>query len=222
MGEWLDISTVCYIAYRLAANGRDFFTRPEMHPLSEKQANVLRFIVNFARKNGYQPSFREIGAAFEGIKSSTVAYYIKVLRKKGILRQGSSKARALKLASPATVRGLSGVRIRAYPILGRVPAGSPGRPGRRGTPKAYSLRISGDSMIGAGIHDGDLVIVQQKRSARSGEIVVATTPDGEWTVKRLRRRRQGYRLEPENRKFAPIGQPFKVVGRVMGVFRPVI
>jgi len=76
-------------------------------------------------------------------------------------------------------------------------------------------------MIGAGIHDGDLVIVQQKRSARSGEIVVATTPDGDWTVKRLRRIRRVYRLEPDNRKFASICQPFKIVGRVKGVFRPV-
>jgi repressor LexA len=192
-----------------------------MHPLSQKQGKILRFIVNFSRKNGFQPTFREIGAAFEGIKSSTVADYIKVLKKKGILRQGSSKARALKLASPATIRGLTGVRIRAYPIMRRVPAGKPGRRGPRGSPKAYLLRISGDSTVGAGIHNGDLVIVQQQGSARSGEIVVATTPDGEWTVKRLRRRRQVYRLEPDNRKFASICQPFKIVGKVMGVFRPV-
>jgi repressor LexA len=192
-----------------------------MHPLSPKQDKILRFIVNFARKNGFQPTFREIGAAFEGIKSSTVAYYINVLRKKGFLGRGSSKARALELASPATIRGLTGVSIRAYPILGRVPAGRPGRRGPRGSPKAYLLRISGDSMMGAGIHDGDLVIVQPQSSARSGEIVVATTPNREWTVKRLRRIRQVYRLEPENPRFAAIWKPFKIVGRVMGVFRPV-
>ena len=192
-----------------------------MHPLSPKQDKILRFIVNFARKNGFQPTFREIGAAFEGIKSSTVAYYINVLRKKGFLGRGSSKARALELASPATIRGLTGVSIRAYPILGRVPAGRPGRRGPRGSPKAYLLRISGDSMMGAGIHDGDLVIVQPQSSARSGEIVVATTPNREWTVKRLRRIRQVYRLEAENPRFASIRQPFKIVGRVMGLFRPV-
>jgi repressor LexA len=192
-----------------------------MQPLSQKQGKILRFIVNFARKNGFQPTFREIGSAFDGIKSSTVAYYINVLRKKGILGQGSSKARALKLASPATIRGLPGIRIRAYPILGRVPAGRPGGRGPRGSTKAYLLRISGDSMIGAGIHDGDLVIVQPQGSARSGEIVVATTPNRAWTVKRLRRRGRGYRLEAENPKFAPIGEPFKIVARVMGVFRHV-
>jgi len=115
-----------------------------MHLLSQKQGKILRFIAGFARKNGYPPTFREIGAAFDGIKSSTVAYYIKVLTRKGMLTQAASKARALKLASPATIHGLAGVRIRAYPILGRVPAGSPGKPGRRGSPKAYLLRISGD------------------------------------------------------------------------------
>ena len=76
-------------------------------------------------------------------------------------------------------------------------------------------------MIGAGIHDGDLVIVQRQSSARSGEIVVATTRDGDWTIKRLRRIKQTYRLESDDPKFASICQLFKVVGRVMGVFRPV-
>jgi SOS-response transcriptional repressor LexA len=83
------------------------------------------------------------------------------------------------------------------------------------------LRISGDSMIGAGIHDGDLVIVQLQGSARSGEVVVASTPDGDWTVKRLRRRGRIYRLEAENPKFASICKPFKIVGRIMGVFRTI-
>ena len=76
-------------------------------------------------------------------------------------------------------------------------------------------------MIGAGIHNSDLVIVQPQCSARSGEIVVATTPDREWTVKRLRLRGQVYRLEADNPKFASIGPPFKIVGKVMGVFRHV-
>jgi repressor LexA len=76
-------------------------------------------------------------------------------------------------------------------------------------------------MIGAGIHDGDLVIVHPQGSARSGEIVVASTPDGDWTVKRLRRIRGIYRLEAENPNFGSIRQPFKIVGRVMGVFRHV-
>src|SRR3981081_3590241 len=96
-----------------------------MHPLSEKQKKVLRFIAEFARENAYPPSFREIGAGCGGIKSSTVAYYIKVLTRKGVLSQGSSKARDLKLASTSATCGLAGLGIRGYPILGRIPAGKP-------------------------------------------------------------------------------------------------
>ena len=76
-----------------------------MYSLSTKQNRVLRFIGDFGRKQGYAPSFREIGAAVGGIKSSTVAYYIKVLKKKGTIKQDPSKARALKLASPASIPG---------------------------------------------------------------------------------------------------------------------
>jgi repressor LexA len=68
-----------------------------MHALSQKQSKILRFIVNFARKRGYQPTFREIGATFEGIKSSTVAYYIKVLRKKGILKKRGFQSAGLAI-----------------------------------------------------------------------------------------------------------------------------
>jgi repressor LexA len=96
-----------------------------MQPLSEKQEKVLRFIAEFARKNGCPPSFREIGAGCGGIKSSTVAYYIKVLTKKGVLRQRFSKARGLKLASASATCGMAGLGTRGYPILGRIPAGKP-------------------------------------------------------------------------------------------------
>src|SRR5260370_2361190 len=93
-----------------------------MHVLSEKQKKILRFIAEFARENAYPPSFREIGAACGGIKSSTVAYYIKVLTKKGVLRQRSSKTPDLKLASAPETCGLAGLRNRRYSILGRIPA----------------------------------------------------------------------------------------------------
>jgi repressor LexA len=205
-----------------------------MRPLTEKQEQILRFIAGFARKNGYPPSFREIGAAFRGIKSSTVAYYINVLTKKGILTRHSAKARALNLASAAIMCGLAGLGTRGYPILRRVPPGKPSliEEEIKGTlwlderlcrsTRAYLLRISEDSMIGAGIHDGDLVIVRPQRAAQSGDIVVARTPDGEGTVKRLRQTSQTYSLEAENPKYASIHEPFDVVGRVIGVIRHVI
>src|SRR5258708_14613116 len=136
-----------------------------MHVLSEKQEYILRFIAEFARENAYPPSFREIGAACGGIKSSTVAYYIKVLTKKGILRQRSSKARDLKLASAPATCGLAGLGTRGYPILGRIPAGKPNLMEEEiedtlwlderlcRSREAYLLRITGDSMSGAeGFH----------------------------------------------------------------------
>jgi repressor LexA len=162
-----------------------------MHVLSEKQEKILRFIAEFARENAYPPSFREIGAACGGIKSSTVAYYIKVLTKKGILRQRSSKARDLKLASPSATCGLAGLGTRGY--LGRIPAGKPNLVEEEiedtlwlderlcRSREAYLLRITGDSMIGAGVFHGDLVIVRAQRTADPGDIVVARTPDSEGT-----------------------------------------
>src|ERR1022692_4432408 len=148
-----------------------------MHSLSEKQERILQFIAEFARENSCPPSFREIGAGCGGIKSSTVAYYIKVLTKKGVLRQGSSNARDLKLASPSATIGLVGLGTRAYPILGSVPAGRPNLIEEESedtlclderlcrSREAYLLRITGDSMIGAGIFDGDLVMVRAQRTA---------------------------------------------------------
>ena len=202
-----------------------------MHVLSEKQQKILRFIAEFARENAYPPSFREIGAACGGIKSSTVAYYMKVLAKKGILRRGSSKARDLKLASAPATCGLAGLGTRGYPILGRIPAGKPNLMEEEiedtlwlderlcRSREAYLLRITGDSMIGAGVFHGDLVIVRAQRTANPGDIVVARTPDGEGTVKTLRQNGQTYCLAAENPKYALNHQPFDVVGKVMGVIR---
>jgi len=202
-----------------------------MHSLTEKQERILRFIAEFGRENGCPPSFREIGAACGGIKSSTVAYYITVLTKKGVLRQRSSKARDLKLASARATCGLAGLGTRGYPILGRIPAGKPNLIEEEiedtlwlderlcRSREAYLLRISGDSMIGAGVFHGDLVIVRAQRTADPGDIVVARTPDGEGTVKTLRQKGQTYCLAAENPKYSLIHQPFDVVGKVMGVIR---
>ena len=202
-----------------------------MHVLSEKQEKILRFIAEFARENAYPPSFREIGAACGGIKSSTVAYYMKVLAKKGVLRRGSSKARDLKLASARATCGLAGIGTRGYPILGRIPAGKPNLMEEEiedtlwlderlcRSREAYLLRMTGDSMIGAGVFHGDLVIVRAQRTAEPGDIVVARTPDGEGTVKTLRQKGQTYCLAAENPKYALIHQPFDVVGKVTGVIR---
>lgn len=202
-----------------------------MQTLTKNQERVLRFISDFAKEQGFPPSVREIGSALGGIKSSTVAYYLKVLIKKRKLERGSSRARDLRLPSGMSTYGMAGVGMRSHPVLGTVPAGRPNlveenvedtiwlddRISR--SKDSYLLHVKGDSMIGASILEGDLVIVKPQRTANPGEIVVAVTPDGEGTVKTFRRKGETPWLEAANPNYAPIPGPFEVVGKVVGVMR---
>ena len=202
-----------------------------MRPLTKSQENVLRFINDFTRENGMPPSFSEIGKALGGIKSSTVFYYVQVLIKKGFLRQGSSKARDLRLASAVTAAGLTGVGTRGCHVLGQVPAGKPALAQEEiedtlwlderlcKSKDAYLLRIKGDSMIGVGIHDKDLVIVRPQKDADPGNIVVALVDGDDGTVKTLRGRGPQAYLEPANPSYEPIRRAFQIVGKVIGVIR---
>ncbi|MBI5244521.1 MAG: repressor LexA [Elusimicrobia bacterium] len=202
-----------------------------MRPLTKSQERVLRFIADFAGEQGFPPTVREIGAALDGIKSSTVAYYIRVLIKKGKLERGSSRARDLRLAAAPATFGISGIGTRGHPILGGVPAGRPNlveenvedilwldeRISR--SKDSYLLRVKGDSMMDLGILEGDLVVVKPQKVAESGDIVVAATPDGEGTVKTLRRKDGRLFLEAANPKHSPIPEPFEVAGKVIAVIR---
>ncbi len=202
-----------------------------MHSLTKSQEKVLRFLNDFTRENGMPPSYSEIGAALGGIKSSTVFYYVQVLIKKGFLRQGSSRARDLRLASPVTAGGLTGVGTRGCPVLGQVPAGRPALAQEEiedtlwlderlcKARDTYLLRVKGDSMIGTGIHDKDLVIVRPQKDADPGEIVVALVHGEEGTVKTLRGKGPHSYLEPANPNYEPIRQEFQIVGKVIGVIR---
>ncbi len=199
--------------------------------LTPGQEKVLRCVADFSREKGFPPSVREIGRACGGIKSSTVAYYIDVLEKKGVLSRGSSRARDLRLADGPATYGLAGVGTRGHPVLGRVPAGKPNlaqdevedtiwldeRVSR--SKDSYLLKVKGDSMNGVGILEGDMIIVRPQPSAESGEVVVALTPEGEGTVKTFRRSAKGLFLEPANPRYSPIPMPFRVVGKVVGVVR---
>jgi repressor LexA len=205
------------------------FTIARVKALTEKQENILRFIAGFTRLNGVQPSYREIAAGCR-ITVGTVQHYVRVLAKKGVLEPPSSRARGLKLAS-SPLCGLTGVGTRGYAILGRVPAGKPNlihdevedtlwmdeRLCR--SRDAYLLRVTGDSMIGTGIFHGDLAVVRPQKAADPGDIVVARTPDGEGTVKTLKKKGDRYFLQPENPRYVPIHDEFEVVGKVVGVLR---
>lgn len=195
-------------------------------PLTDRQAQVLGFIKDYITKHGYPPARREIMRRFRMRSTRGVDRHLEALEKKGHLSCGRG-ARAL------TVNGLG--TIRKIPIIGRVAAGQPilALENIEGTlaidPKvvpwdgAFFLKVRGDSMVGAGIQDGDFVLVRPKTDAESGEIVVAVI-EGEATVKRFTRKDNRIELEAANPAYAPIvvaagSGEFRIVGKVVALFR---
>jgi len=205
-----------------------------MRGLTKRQQLVLEFIQESIQENGFPPTLREIGAHF-GIRSTNgVNDHLLALQRKGYLRRQDMKSRALRPTASAT-----GVP-REVPLVGRVAAGQPllaienleGTlrvdsgllPGEGGN--YFALRVRGESMIGAGILDGDIVFVRQQEEAASGTIVVAMVGD-EATVKTLYRDGERLRLQPSNPAVAPIvvgrddGRTLRILGIVVGVYRKV-
>lgn len=186
---------------------------------SDKSEQILRFVGQFIQENGYAPSVREIGAAV-GLKSTaSVSYHLKALQDKGLLQGGQIKGRKRAIAT--------GVRAGQIPIVGVVTAGIPilavenqeGTLPWEGDPDCFALRVRGDSMIGAGILSGDMVVVRPQQTADDGQIVVARLED-EATVKRLRRRNGQIWLMPENPAYPPIdGRQAQLIGVVKAVIR---
>lgn len=187
---------------------------------SDKQEKILQFINSYVEEQGYPPTVREICQAV-GLKSTaTVAYHLDELKRQGRIVGEKSKRRAISLPErPA------GGRI---PILGVVAAGQPilafedveGYLPWEGDNNCYALRIRGDSMIGAGILDGDKVVVRPQSDAREGDIVIALLDD-EATCKRYHRDRTGnFWLLPENDAYEPIpGNQALILGKVKAVMR---
>ena len=185
---------------------------------STKQEEILAFLRRFSAENGYAPSVREIGAAV-GLKSTaSVHYHLEELKSRGLIEMDGTKNRDISL--PDSGKG----RI---PVVGVVTAGLPILAGENiegsipwdGDPACFALRVRGDSMVGAGILDGDRVVVRPQQSADQGDIVVALLGD-EATVKRLRRDRNGVWLMPENPAYEPIdGREASILGKVCAVVR---
>ena len=210
-----------------------------MEPLTPSQRKVLAFVQEFATRHRFAPTAREIAGRF-GIAEKNAFYYLDVLERKGFLRRRPHHPRRIEFTGKA---GPYRPPLRV-PVLGRVPAGPPREaveeageellldPLLAGGEEVYALRVKGDSMTGAGIRDGDYVLVRPQEGAEDGEIVVAVV-DGEATVKRLRRAEGGIRLEAENPAFPPLflpapGSPaadgasspaLRVAGKVVGLFR---
>lgn len=202
-----------------------------MYPdLSLRQTNILEFIKDQIRKKGYPPAVREIGEAVGLLSSSTVHGHLQTLEDKGYIRRDPTKPRAIEILDSSSDL-LDAKKVVHIPIIGRVTAGQPilAVENIEGTfplpadfvrqDDDFMLKVQGESMIGAGILDGDFIIVRQQNEARNGEIVVALIGE-EATVKRFYKERTLIRLQPENPCMEPIySQNVSILGKVVGVFR---
>ncbi len=205
--------------------------------LTARQQEIWNYLVEYVDRHGYPPTVREIGERVGLASPSTVHAHLANLERAGLLRRDPTKPRALELLGRERREPDSAsadqLEIARLPLLGEIAAGGPllaeqnieeYLPMPASTKGDFLLRVKGESMIEAGILDGDLVIVQRAQDARNGEIVVALAGDDESldeaTVKTFYREKNGIRLQPENASMEPIRSPHvQVLGRVVGVFR---
>lgn len=200
-----------------------------MKPLRPQQQRVLDFICRQVAEQGYPPSVREICRELGFRSSSTAHHYLETLEELGYIERLPSRPRAIRVLEPAGVSRLP--QCRYVPLIGRIRAGQPlfaeeNREGFFPLPAEFAaggeyfiLRVEGESMSGAGIQDGDLVIVRRQKTVENGEIGVFLLGD-EATVKRFYREKDIIRLQPANDQFEPIlTRQVEVLGRVTGLFR---
>jgi repressor LexA len=204
--------------------------------LTARQQEILQFLGTYVDEHGYPPTVREIGDAVGLASPSTVHAHLANLERVGLLRRDPTKPRALELVGRPKPVAAEDQGFALLPLVGRIAAGGPmlaaedvedrvAVPDQLGSKADYLLRVTGDSMIEAGILDGDLVVVRQQDDARDGEYVVALVGDDESadeaTVKTFRRDPDGrVRLQPENSALEPIyADHVRVLGKVVGVLR---
>ncbi|MGN6733442.1 MAG: transcriptional repressor LexA [Candidatus Binatia bacterium] len=196
--------------------------------LTSRQKEIYDFLLKTIREKGFAPSIHEIGRRFKIASTNGVSDHLKALERKGYIRRVGK--RALEVVN---TWGKSALTVtREVPVLGRVPAGKPflseeniegtiALPEDMAGEKTFALQVKGDSMIGAGIMDGDRVIVKQQGTAENGDIVCAVI-DGEATLKRFFKKDGTITLKAENEKYAPItvsAGDFRIAGRVIGLLR---
>jgi repressor LexA len=198
--------------------------------LTKRQQEIFEFVKRYVGEHGYPPTVRDIGKAIGLTSSSTVHAHLANLEKLGLLKRDPTKPRALEVLVD---KARSAVSPGGLPLVGQVAAGSPVLadenieeyvpvPGIAGGDEGeFVLKVKGDSMVNAGILEGDHVIVRRQDTAKNGEIVVALVGD-EATVKRFFREQEHVRLQPENETMEPIrSREVRVLGRVVGVLRKV-
>ena len=204
-----------------------------MAMLSAREEQILQLISDQIEERGYPPSVREIGQAV-GLKStSTVHGYLSSLERKGYIRRDAAKPRAIEVIMGVDRMPLPARDVLNVPLVGRVTAGQPILAVENiadyfplprslaGEGDSFLLEVSGESMVGAGILDGDYVLVRKQSTAENGEIVVALIED-EATVKRFYLDADHVRLEPENPAFSPIITDRAILlGKVIGLVRKI-
>jgi repressor LexA len=203
--------------------------------LSDKRQEILLYITECLTERGYPPSVREIGEAVGLASSSTVHAHLAVLQRDGYLRRDPTKPRAIEVRyDPASKASLPTGRVRQVPLVGDVAAGTGVLASENvtellavpeeltGNGSLFALRVRGDSMIDAGIFDGDLVVVREQPDAENGDVVVAGIAGEEGTVKRFSRRGASIVLEPANERLVPMvldSNEVTVFGKVVSVMR---
>ncbi|WP_020616320.1 transcriptional repressor LexA [Paenibacillus daejeonensis] len=205
-----------------------------MSKISNRQQSILEFIKTEVKEKGYPPSVREIGEAVGLASSSTVHGHLDRLEKKGLIRRDPTKPRAIEILDQEQGELQFPLSISKVPVVGKVTAGIPITATENieeyfplpthfvGDNQVFMLNVVGESMIEAGIHNGDYVIVRQQQTANNGEIVVAMTEDDEATVKTFYKEKDHIRLQPENATMSPLLlKRVTILGRVIGVFRDI-
>jgi len=199
--------------------------------LTKRQREILDFILSQMHRKGYPPSVREIGLAVGLSSSSTVHSHLSALERKGYIRRDPTKPRALEVLDYRdTETPILQSQVRTVPVVGRIAAGAPllaqenieevfPLPPELSGEDTFVLKVTGESMIEAGILDGDWLVVRQQETATNGDIVVALLGD-EATVKRFFKENGRIRLQPENSSMEPLyPEEVRVVGKAVAVLR---
>jgi repressor LexA len=210
--------------------------REEAAPLSDRQREILSFIYEYVSERGFPPSVREIGEAVGLSSPSTVHSHLRTLQDRGYMRSDPTKPRTIELRwDPSSGAQTERQPVRNVPLIGRIAAGAPILAAEMveevfplpqefvGDGTVFMLRIKGESMIEAGILDGDYVVIRQQPTARNGEIVAALINGEDATVKRFYRRNGVVVLEPANPALSPIEYKsgVDIIGKVVSVLRRV-
>lgn len=203
-----------------------------MTGLTKRQDEILTFIKEYIVNNGYPPTVREICTAIGVSSPATVHAHLQNLENKGMIKKEETKNRAIELLvdNEFAIRDESVVEV---PLLGKITAGSPieaiENPNEYFSLPAYmipnnkevfTLLVSGESMINAGIFDGDIIVIEKRNTAKNGEIVAAMTEDNEVTLKRFYKEDGYFRLQPENDTMDPIIlNQVSILGKAIGLYR---